>query len=44
MNTSLLTSILLACFLPLLTLAQPKEAKPQILIGGKTPSEVLIRI
>ncbi len=42
MKTRLLSSILLACILPLLTLAQPKEAKPKVLIGGKTPREVLI--
>ncbi|HBU59661.1 MAG TPA: hypothetical protein DEB48_07455 [Verrucomicrobiales bacterium] len=42
MKTSLLVSSLLVCFLPPLILAQSKEVKPKILIGGKTPREVLI--
>ncbi len=42
MKPSLLSFILLVCFLPLLILAQSREVKPKILIGGKTPREVLI--
>ena len=40
--TILRTAFLAGCLLPLIALAQPKDAKQKILIGGKTPREVLI--